>query len=125
MAIRIVLADDMPELRRLVRAALRAYGDFEVVGEATDGVEAVDLAATHRPDMVLLDIAMPNMDGLEAIPLIRQAVPDCKIVILSGFDSEEMGATARASGADSYLLKGLNPRELVARLSAMDDRKAS
>jgi YesN/AraC family two-component response regulator len=80
---------------------------LEVVGEATNGSEAVELAAAEQPDAVILDLAMPVMDGLQAIPLIKEASPDTKIVVLSGFDADRMAVRALKLGADTYLQKGV------------------
>lgn len=116
MAARVLLADDTPDIRALLRLVLSRQEDFEVVAEAADGSEAVDMARLHRPDVVLLDLAMPVMDGLEAIPGVRAAVPDCKIVVLSGFNADQMEAEALGAGADAYLEKGTPPLTLVTEL---------
>jgi YesN/AraC family two-component response regulator len=86
----VVLADDTEDLRLLLGVVLRAEGTFEVVGEASNGSEAIDVVAEHTPSVVLLDLAMPVMDGLQAIPELRRCSPDTKIVVLSGFDDTAM-----------------------------------
>lgn len=116
MAARVLLADDTPDIRALLRLVLSRQDDFEVVAEASDGSEAIDMARRHHPDVVLLDLAMPVMDGLEAIPGVRQAVPDCKIVVLSGFNADQMAAEAMSAGADAYIEKGTPPMRLVSEL---------
>ena len=116
---RVVVADDVPDLRFLLTRALTASGRFEVVGAAANGREAIAQAQALRPDLTLLDLAMPVMDGLEALPLIRAAVPDCTVVVLSGFDAETMAAPALARGAAGYLVKGLSPVALVEELLAL------
>ena len=96
----------------MLRIALSANG-MDVVGEASDGQEGVDLVRDSRPDVVLLDLAMPVMDGIEALPLIRDLVPHAQIIVLSAFG----GAVSKqvlASGADGYLIKGTPLREIVA-----------
>lgn len=114
--IRIVLVDDDPDLRQLFGMILRLEADFEVVGEAGDGKSAIATAADQQPDLVLLDLQMPVMDGLEALPLIRQSAPDATVVVLSGFPSEAMAVNALAAGAAAYVSKGLALSDLVAKL---------
>ena len=115
---RVLVADDVDELRELVRLSLERSGLFRVVAEASNGAEAVELAGRHRPDLCLLDMAMPVMDGLEALPKIREVAPDCTVVVLSGFGGDTLAATAVESGAAGYLAKGLRPDELVHELLA-------
>lgn len=104
--IRVLLTDDTPDIRKLLRVNLELDGRFEIVGEAADGAEAVALTRLLRPDAVVLDLAMPVMDGLQAAPLIRQCSPESRILVLSGFDHARMEARAREQGADGYLEKG-------------------
>jgi diguanylate cyclase (GGDEF)-like protein/PAS domain S-box-containing protein len=122
-AIRVVIADDAVGLRGLLRAVLTRQPGFEVVGEAGNGAEAVVEVGRTRPDVVLLDLAMPVMDGLEAIPKISGLSPRTRVVVLSGFEAAQMEQEARALGAHAYLTKGLSPAELVAALRhAVDGR---
>lgn len=104
--IRVLLADDTPDIRRLLRVNLELDGRFEVVGEAADGAEAVALARSLYPDAVVLDLAMPVMDGLQAAPVIRESSPASRILVLSAFDHSRMEARAREQGAHGYLEKG-------------------
>ena len=105
--IRVLLADDVPDIRTLLRSAVERDGRFEVVGEASDGVEAVELAEQHRPDLVVLDVAMPNMNGLQAIPKVREHLDeDGRIVVVSGFTSDTVGPKAIEICADAYVEKG-------------------
>jgi DNA-binding NarL/FixJ family response regulator len=104
--IRILIAEDSPHIRMMLRLQLEEDGRFEVVGEAGDGERAVELAKELQPDVVLLDLGMPVMDGLEALPLIRSAHPGVKVAILSGFPAVEVQAQALALGADIYVEKG-------------------
>lgn len=104
--ISVVVADDVAELRELVRLALEEEPGTTVVGEASDGRAAVAVVSELRPAAVLLDLSMPHMDGLEAIPMMRDAVPDLAIVVLSGFGAERMASQALERGADRYLEKG-------------------
>src|SRR4051794_7974823 len=99
--------------------ALERTGHFEVVAQAENGREAVDAATAHEPDLVLLDIAMPVMDGLEALPLIRRTCPAAVVVMLSGFGASEMTGKALASGADGYIQKGQPLSTLLAQLRTL------
>lgn len=105
-ALRVVLADDSDDLRMLLRVQLRMTGRVEVVGEATSGPEAVEVVARTTPDVVLLDLAMPEGNGLDAIPEIRRASPGTRIVMVSGFSRDHFGVRALESGADAYVEKG-------------------
>lgn len=102
---RVVIIDDTPDLRELLKLALMR-GGFEVVAEAGDGREGIEVVRTTRPDVILLDLAMPVMDGIEALPTIRRLCPTAKIVVLSGFGAQQMSARAVAAGADGYVQKG-------------------
>src|SRR6266851_4476594 len=118
-SVTVLIADDTPAIRRLVRLTFELAGGFSVVAEASDGAAAVRLAAEHHPDVVLLDLAMPVMDGLQAISGIRQSCPKTKIVVLSGFESERMGAEAIERGAHAYFEKGVRPDQLATRVAEM------
>jgi signal transduction histidine kinase len=115
----VLVVDDTPDLRDLLTMALERTGEFEVVAHAENGREAVDSAASYDPDLVLLDIAMPVMDGLEALPLVRKACPDAMVVMLSGFGASEMTTKALAGGADGYLQKGQPLGSLLAQLRTL------
>ena len=106
----------------LLRMALQRDPLFEVVGEAGDGSVAVDMAAQVRPDLVLLDLAMPVMDGLQALPLIKQQVPEAKVVVLSAFEADSIHAEAKSLGADAYLEKGIQVPALLAELRTVLER---
>lgn len=121
---RVLVVDDTPALRQLTALILEDT-QFEVVGEAEDGEQAVVQAGRLQPDLVLLDLAMPVMDGLEALPLIREQSPPARIVIVSGFDQQAMERAVRAAGADGYVEKGVSPRELVQALTAIFEEPAS
>ena len=117
----VLIADDTSDLRTLVRDLLEATGRFEVVAEASDGAEAVELAARHRPDVVLLDLAMPVMDGLQALPAILTSSPASRVVALSGFEARRMAAAALAQGAVAYLDKDGLPDGLIRELLPLLD----
>ena len=104
--LRVLIADDAPDIRLLLKMYL-TDSRLEVVGEATNGAEAVQMVGDEKPDAVILDLAMPVMDGLEAIPLIKEASPGTKIVVLSGFDADRMAERALGLGAETYLQKGV------------------
>ena len=105
----MLLVDDHPLFRKGLINLLRTQSDFEVVGEAEDGQEALAKARTLMPDIILMDIAMPHCDGLEATRLIRQEMPHAKVVLLTVHDEEESVYEAIKMGAVGYLLKDLEP----------------
>jgi DNA-binding NarL/FixJ family response regulator len=117
--ITVLLADDIEEYRVLLRKMLERDGRFSIVGEAPDGAVAVRLARETDPDVVLLDIAMPEMDGLEAIPHLRRLAPRSRVVVLSGFDEEAMSDTSIRLGADAYVVKGHMTDDLVRTLASV------
>ena len=118
-AVRVVLVDATPDIRLLLGLALELDAGFTVVGEASDGVEALDVVASTRPDLVLLDLAMPRMDGMTVIPRIRQMCPESTILVLSGFDGAVLGPRTLAAGADDYVRKGTSPQEIVSRVRTL------
>jgi PAS domain S-box-containing protein len=103
----VVLVDDSPEVRSLVRAHLRLSGRFVVVGEGGSGVEAVALAEQHQPELMLLDVSMPQMDGLAALPRVLDVSPGTRVVMFSGFDERGLAARGRELGALAFLEKSL------------------
>lgn len=111
-AVKVLIVDDSRDLRDLLGLKVQMWGGYQVVGLAADGEEAVDLAKQHQPDLVLLDLAMPKMDGLQALPLILDAAPGVRVVVLSGFDRDTMADRALEAGAHRYVEKGLSTREL-------------
>ncbi|MBA2530819.1 MAG: response regulator [Nocardioidaceae bacterium] len=114
--IRTVIADDSSELRSLVRAWLDDAGGIEVVGEAGDGAEAVALVEALRPDVVLLDVAMPIMDGFQALQEIHDRLPSLPVVMLSGFPAHRLAARAAEYGAAGYVEKDGNPLPVLAAI---------
>ena len=106
MPIRVVLADDSDEIREMLRMALEWDGRFDIVGEASNGEEAVALVSEHRPDAVFLDLVMPVLDGLHAIPRIKASSPETKIVVLSVAAAHPSSAEAMELGATAMVQKG-------------------
>ncbi len=116
---RILIADDHEVARRGIRALLETHSNWEVCAEASDGREAVELAATTNPDLVLLDIGMPNLNGLEAARQILAATPDVPILILTMHDSDNVVREVLRAGARGFLLKSDAGRDLVAAVEAL------
>ena len=110
--ISVFLVDDVPGLRELIKFGMEDDPGFEVVGEAGDGRSALEGIAETQPAAVLLDLSMPDMDGLEAILEVRKGDPDVAIVVLSGFSADRMSAPAIERGADGYVEKGTPMQEL-------------
>ncbi len=110
---RIVVADDHEVVRHGLRAMLEAQPNWKVVGEAGDGRQALATVIEHKPDLAVLDVGMPNLNGLEAARQIVAAVPTCKVLILSLYESEQMVCQVLAAGARGYLLKSDASRYLV------------
>ncbi|MGW4568481.1 response regulator [Streptomyces sp. NPDC004561] len=115
MTIRVLLADDQALLRGTFKMLFDSTGDMETVGEASNGHEAVELARTQHPDVVLMDIRMPEMDGLDATRLISESadLAAVKVLILTTFEDDEHVAEALRAGASGFLGKGARPEELV------------
>jgi two-component system, NarL family, response regulator NreC len=113
MTIRVVIAEDHAIVREGVRLILDREGDIEVVGEATDGLEAVRLAGEVRPDVVCMDLNMPGIDGMEATRRIRRAWPEVTVVALTVHDSDEYFFEMMRAGASGYVLKGAASGDLV------------
>ncbi|HET7090146.1 MAG TPA: response regulator transcription factor [Anaerolineae bacterium] len=110
--ITIFLADDHPVVRDGLRAILETQPDFAVIGEAGDGAETVWQTKALRPDVLLLDLEMPEMDGVEALRHISEAAPDTRVLVFTAYDSDERILAAVQAGAQGYLLKGA-PRDQV------------
>jgi NarL family two-component system response regulator LiaR len=116
--IRVVIVDDHPMVRRGLATFLKVYDDLELAGEAADGKEAVELCARLRPDVVLMDMAMPEMDGATATRLIRKQSPAVKVVMLTSFKDEILIQSALQAGAIGYLLKDVSADELAQAIRA-------
>lgn len=122
--LRILLVDDHLLFRKGLIRLLDAQPDFDVVGEARDGLEAIEKTRQLRPDVVLMDIGMPDCDGLEATRRIKAQMPDVQVVMLTVSDNEQDLATAVKYGADGYLLKDLQPKELFEQLRRVGEGEA-
>ena len=114
--LRVVLADHTAEYRLLLRIILEQDGRFDVVAEAADGAEAVRVTIAEQPDVLVLDLAMPVMDGLQAIPGVLSGSPETAIVVLSGFARGRLDRDALALGASAYVEKGEAFSVIVATL---------
>jgi len=117
--IRILIADDHAVVREGTRRILEQEPDMEVVGEAGDGEEAVNLATSLKPDVVIMDISMPKMDGIEATRLIKAACPSITVLALSAYDDDQFVFSLLEAGAAGYLLKSVRSRELVDAIRAV------
>ncbi len=121
---RVILVDDHSLFRRGVRNALESRPGVEVVGEARDGLEAIDLATRTMPDLILMDIGMPRCNGLEATRRIKRALPHVKIVILTVSDGDADLFDAVKSGAQGYVLKDVEPDELCSMVERVAQGEA-
>jgi signal transduction histidine kinase len=113
--LRVVVIDDTEDLRDLLRIALER-GGMQIVGEAGDGAAGIEVVRAARPDVVLLDLSMPIMDGLEALPHLRALAPQATIIVLSGFGASQMAERAIENGADGYLQKGMSLGQILDRV---------
>ena len=120
---RILLADDHEVVRAGLRALLEEQSGWEVVGEAVDGRDAVDKASKLKPDVVVIDIAMPSLNGLEAVRQIIKAVPNVKVLVLTMYDSDPLIQQVLQAGARGYLLKSDAGRDLVSAIEALRRNK--
>lgn len=120
--IKVVLADDNGEIRYLLRTWLEIEGRFKITGEAERGDQLVELVELERPDEVVVDLAMPEVDGFAAISEIRRLVPETKILVLSAFASPSVRRKAFALGADAVLTKGVPLEDVEAALLSLNRR---
>ena len=121
--LRILIADDHEVARKGIRSILEGHAGWELCGEAADGREAVELASQSKPDVLLLDIGMPNLNGLDAARQILASMPEARILILTIHDSEQVVREVLAAGARGFLLKSDAGRDLVAAVEALQNRR--
>jgi two-component system response regulator NreC len=117
--VRIMIADDHPLVRSGLRALLERDGEFQVIAEAADGYEAIDLAVLHKPDVILLDVGMPRLSGPDAAQSISQKLPAVRIVMLSMHSDEAYVLRALKAGARGYLLKASPEADVIAAIRAV------
>ena len=115
--IRILIVDDMPQVRRDLRTALTLAGNIDVIGEAGDGAEAVEQERALAPDVVLMDLNMPVMDGYTATRKIKAHRPACRVIAFSVHGSEDDRSKAAQAGVDTFVIKGTSLQELFAAIS--------
>ncbi|MEV8514625.1 response regulator transcription factor [Dactylosporangium sp. NPDC051484] len=119
MVIRVILADDEAMIRAGVRSILTTDPEITVVAEAADGREAIELVRAHRPDIAMLDIRMPYLDGLSTAAELRAVAPEVAVIMLTTFDEDDYVSRALTEGATGFLLKAADPRELIIGVRAV------
>jgi two-component system, NarL family, response regulator NreC len=120
MSLRILIADDNPLVRSGVRILVEGHGGWTVCGEAGDGIEAIEQAVSLKPDLVLLDISMPHLDGLDAAPVMHEKVPRLGIIILTLHQSIDLARVAASIGAWGYITKSLISTDLLPTIEAFE-----
>jgi DNA-binding NarL/FixJ family response regulator len=123
MTVRILVVDDHPVVRHGLRTLLRSRPEWEIVDEAEDGAEAVEKAERLKPDVVLLDVSMPRMDGLETCRRIRKNVPKSEILMVTQHDSPQMIREAVGAGARGYVVKSDAARDLLAAVEVVSQHR--
>ena len=119
LAIRVLIVDDQPLMRLGLRMVLESEEAFTVVGEANDGATAVAQTRSLRPDVVLLDVQMPGMNGLDATALITAEFPECRVLVLTTFDRDDYAFAALRAGASGFLLKDADPPTMISAVRAI------
>ncbi|MBP1591270.1 MAG: response regulator transcription factor [Oscillospiraceae bacterium] len=117
--IKIVIADDLSMLRQGIQVVLETDSDIEVCGLASNGKEAFELCEEHHPDVVLMDMRMPDFDGSYGTRKIKESFPDVKVLVLTTFDDDETVAEAMSSGADGYILKEMESEKIIQAVKAV------
>jgi len=123
MTIRILVVDDHPIVRQGLKTLLEGHSDWQVVGEASDGAEAIEKAKDLTPDVMVLDVTMPRMNGLEACRLLRRLSPDLEILFVTQHDSPQMMREALEAGARGYVVKSNAARDLLAAVEAVSQHR--
>jgi len=116
-ATRVLIVDDVEQVRRDLRTLLTLSDDLEIIGEAANGLEAVRLTESLQPDVVLMDLEMPIMDGYEATRQIKSQIPSCRVIALTVHDYEAARMKARQSGVDAFLVKGAPVEKIIQTIS--------
>jgi two-component system, NarL family, response regulator LiaR len=117
--IQVLIVDDQEVVRRSLAVFLRAFDDFMLIGEATNGLEAVQLCASLQPHVILMDLTMPEMDGITATRIISETYPQIHVIVLTSFSEQRMAESALAAGADRYLGKTSSIDELANAIRAV------
>ncbi|HUT42816.1 MAG TPA: response regulator transcription factor [Desulfobacterales bacterium] len=115
---KVFIADDDPLHRLNIRITLKQARDIKVIGEAGDGISAIEEIKTHHPDIVLMDVDMPGLSGISATRILRKAIPQLKIILNSISDDDDRVCRAFEAGADAYMLKSVEGTELISIISA-------
>lgn len=123
MTIRILVVDDHPIVRQGLKTLLEGHSGWEVIGEASDGAEALEKARNLNPDVMVLDVTMPRMNGLEACRLLRRQSPDVEILFVTQHDSPQMMREALEAGARGYVVKSNAARDLLAAVEAVSQHR--
>jgi DNA-binding NarL/FixJ family response regulator len=124
VTVRILLVDDHPIVRQGLKTILEGHSGWEVIGEASDGAEAVEKAGRLQPDVIVLDVTMPTMNGLEACRLLRKMVPQLEILFVTQHDSPHMMREALEAGARGYVVKSNAARDLLEAVEAVSEHRA-
>jgi DNA-binding NarL/FixJ family response regulator len=122
---RILIVDDVPQVRRELRTLLSLLDDIDIVGEAADGQSAIELATILRPDVILMDVEMPIVDGISATRSIKRANPTCRVIILSIHNDAAARAQARSAGADDFVDKGAPLTTLLQAIQTISSERIS
>jgi DNA-binding NarL/FixJ family response regulator len=124
LALRILLVDDFPAVRRGLKHLVESNQAWEIVAEACDGQEGLREVVRLRPDVVVVDIGMPIMNGLELTRAVRSSVPNTKVLILTEYSSQQMMREARDAGADGYVIKSYAGSELLPAIQALSEERS-
>jgi DNA-binding NarL/FixJ family response regulator len=123
VTVRILLVDDHPIVRQGLKTILEGHSGWEVIGEASDGAEAVEKAGRLKPDVIVLDVTMPTMNGLEACRLLRKQIPQLEILFVTQHDSPHMMREALEAGARGYVVKSNAARDLLEAVEAVSEHR--